>query len=165
MAGDRISLLRRQRELVWAEEQWFPTLSQAIKGVGPREASWQPPGGGNTIWHTVNHLNYYNDMILCGITGRKFEGSAPSNTATFGAGGSPEDAAGWEAAVRKAEELAGDLNQALAELADADLDKPNAKGDKLADTLPAWVMHDAHHAGQIVLIRKQQGSWPAQRES
>jgi uncharacterized damage-inducible protein DinB len=164
MAGDRISMLRRQREFVWSEEHWFSTLSQALKDVGPQEAAWQPPGGGNTIWQTVNHLNYYNEAILYRLTGRKFEHSAPTNTATFGGEDSPEDAAGWEATVQKTEQLAADLNRALAELTDADLDKPNEKGHMLADELPSWVMHDGYHAGQIVLIRKQQGSWPAQRE-
>ncbi|MDB4896756.1 MAG: hypothetical protein JWN15_3018 [Firmicutes bacterium] len=164
MAGDRISMLRKQRDFVWSEEHWFATLSQALKDVGPQEAAWQPPGGGNTIWQTVNHLNYYNEAILYRIIGRKFEHTASGNTATFGEG-SAEDAAGWEATAERTRQLANELSKALDELTDADLDKPNEKGHTLADELPAWVMHDAHHAGQIVLIRKQQGSWPAQRES
>jgi uncharacterized damage-inducible protein DinB len=34
----------------------------------------------------------------------------------------------------------------------------------VGEALTNWMMHEAHHTGQIVLIRKMQGSWPAQRE-
>lgn len=44
-----------------------------------------------------------------------------------------------------------------------------AELDRLTPSLPIWqqyqniLLHDAYHTGQIVQIRKLQGSWPAHR--
>lgn len=162
MSRDRIDLLLMQKDFSWDKEEWFPPLAAALEGVGPAEAAWQPPGGGNTIWQTVNHLNYYNDRVLTRITGATPGTALPDNDATFGGPGNPEDAAGWQATLEEARRIAADLRQAIADLTDADLDKSLSSGT-LGQLLPAWVLHEAYHGGQIVLIRKQQGSWPARR--
>lgn len=151
------------REYSWDREGWFAPLAAALEGLGPAEAAWRPPGGGNTIWQTVNHVNYYNERLLCRLTGRTFAGPALSNNdATFGDPGDPGDASGWQATLERTRRIAEGLRQALAERTDADLDKPLSSAS-LGEELTAWIMHDAYHTGQIVLIRKQQGSWPAQR--
>lgn len=150
MDRDMMDLLLVQRDHSWEQEGWFPPLAAALEGVGPAEAAWRPPGGGNTIWQTVNHLNYYNERLLCRLTGMPF-GPELDNDATFGEPGNPEDAVGWQAALERTRRIAQGLRTALAERGKADRN------------LALWVMHDAYHTGQIVLIRKQQGTWPARR--
>jgi uncharacterized damage-inducible protein DinB len=154
-------LLRFQRELSWEKEEWFVPLSAALEGVGAAEASWQPPGAGNTIWQMVNHINYWNEWILSYITGRP----APeriANEATFGAPGSAADVAGWQATLERTRRIADEIRTELAKLTDADLERPLGSRT-LGEALASWMLHDAHHVGQILLIRKQQGSWPAKR--
>lgn len=162
MNRDRIDLLLMQRDYSWDKEEWFLPLAPALEGVGPAEAAWQPPGGGNTIWQTVNHLNYYNERLLCRLTGTLFGLKLPNNDATFGEPGNPEDATGWQGTLERTRRIAEGLRNALAERSDADLDK-RLSSASLGEELTLWIMHDAYHTGQIVLIRKQQGSWPARR--
>lgn len=147
-------LLRLQRTYAWDQEDWEPTLAQALDGVGPAEAAWRPAGAaGNTIWQTLNHINYYNERILAKLRGEE-PPSRPEdgdNDATFGEPGDPTDAGGWEATLTRARRIAADLREALAQL-----------GEGTAD-LAVWMLHDPYHTGQIILLRKQQGSWPATR--
>lgn len=160
-----MDLLRLQRDASWDKEDWFPPLAAALAGVGPAEAAWLPPGGGNTIWQTVNHLNYYNERLLCRLTGASFGPELPDNDATFSDPGDPTDVAGWAATLERTHRIAAGLGQVLAGCCEAGPDQPLSPvaSAALGEQLPHVILHDAYHTGQIVLIRKQQGSWPAQR--
>lgn len=162
MAMDRLGLIRLHLEHIWEKESWIPPLLTALEGIGPAEAAWQPPGGGNTIWQTLNHMNYYNERILNSILGKPIEPQMP-NGETFGKPGDPEDTEGWNAAVEQARQVIAEIMKSLKEMRDAELDRELASTMSLAEVLSLWMMHDAYHTGQIVLIRKQQGSWPASR--
>ena len=158
----RVGLLRRLKEYGWNREGWFVPLEDALKGLGATEAAWQPPGGGNSIWQTLNHLNFYNERMFHRITNTPAGALPETNEETFGPAVDPADEAGWQQAVAHAGEIAEKLRGALAELGEADLDRPLKQGT-VGDSLVAWIMHDAYHTGQIVLLRKQQGCWPATR--
>ncbi len=162
MTRDRLNLFATLRNYAWDQESWFLPLAAALEGVGPAEAAWQPPGGGNTIWETVNHLNYYNERILNRLTGAPVGPAVANNDESFGQNGSPDDAAGWQAVVAKTREVAEGWRNLLAELTDEDLARPFGEST-LQDTLLAWIMHDSYHTGQVALIRKMQGSFPAKR--
>ncbi|WP_090996106.1 hypothetical protein [Paenibacillus sp. OK003] len=57
-------------------------------------------------------------------------------------------------------QLAGQLRDQLASLEGSDLEASYMNTDeKWAHALARWLLHDAYHAGQIVLLRRQQGSW------
>jgi len=159
----RTGLLSLLREYGWNREGWFVPLEAALEGVTAREAAWQPPAGGNTIWQTLRHMNYSNEFMLKRITGAAVEPWPERNEETFGPAAAPEDEESWRAEVARAGELAGRLQEAMASLSEADLDRPLQGMGTVAASLAAWVMHDAYHTGQIVLIRKMQGSWPATR--
>lgn len=162
MTEGRMSLFRKLRAYSWDQESWFVPLAAALEGVGPAEASWQPPGGGNTIWQTLNHINYYNERLLGRLTDTPLDKPLPDNDATFGEPGSPEAVAAWKAELDRTRRIAEGLHKTLAERTDADLDQTYGSAT-LDEALASWIMHDSYHTGQIVLIRKQQGSWPAKR--
>lgn len=69
-----------------------------------------------------------------------------------------EDHEGWQETLKEAEALVNQLLVAITALNDADLDKPLGS-DTLGAELSRWTLHDAYHSGQIVLIRKQLGTW------
>lgn len=157
----RVGLLGLQREFVWNREGWYPPLEAALEGLTAREAAWQPPGGGNTIWQTLRHLNYWNEFMLHRITGSPGEPERIRNDETFGPAVDPADEDGWRAEVARARDLAGRLREAVAKLSEADLERSLPDIGTVAESLAAWTLHDAYHTGQIILIRKMQGSWPA----
>jgi uncharacterized damage-inducible protein DinB len=160
MGLDGVNMLRSQQNATWDEEGWFVPLATAIDGLVARDAAWKPPGeAGNSIWECVNHVNYYNKRLLCQLTGESFNGEA-DNDATFGRP-HPEDEAAWQATVKQTHVIADGLRRMLAERPDAD---PQGQAS-LWEELPNHLLHDAYHTGQIILLRKLQGSWPAKRQS
>jgi len=156
----RVELLGRMREFAWNREGWFVPLEEALRGLTAREAAWRPPGGGLTIWQILNHLNYWNTYMLRRITGVSPDTPVLENEETFGSQGDPNDEDGWHALVAQTRQIAEELRAALADLSESDLDRPLPNMGTVADSLAAWVMHDAYHTGQIILIRKLQGAWP-----
>lgn len=63
------------------------TLSKAIENLTAAQAAWQPPGGGNTIWQNLNHLNYFNERSLEKVKGDVPGKALDTNEETFGAPG------------------------------------------------------------------------------
>jgi len=159
MALTRVDMLLKQFDSNWTNDDWGVPLRRALDGVTAKEAAWAPPGGGNTIRQLVQHMNFYNERMLCRLTGEGAMPEAESNTATFGEPGDPEDEKGWQAEVARAFDLRDRLRTRIAGFTDEELSKP--LGDSSADELlPLWMMHDAFHGGQIVVLRRVQMSWP-----
>ncbi len=156
----RVELLGQMREFAWNREGWFVPLEEALRGLTAREAAWQPPGGGLTIWQTLRDLNYWNAYMLRQITGAPPDAPDLENEETFGPPGNPDDEDGWQAEIARARQLAGELRAALANLSESELDRPLADMGTAAASLGAWLMHDAYHTGQIILLRRLQGAWP-----
>ncbi|UOQ45784.1 DinB family protein [Halobacillus salinarum] len=173
-----MDIFRMEFDFSWDTETWFLPLESALKGVSASEASWQPPGGGNTIWQTVNHLNYYNAVLVSQINDLNSEKKAPNQKAafgdigespnskweavlaadTFGEIGDPSDSEKWKAAVAETCLICESLRKSLAQVNDGRLE------EELVGGLARQILHNVYHIGQIVLIRKQQGSWPKERE-
>ncbi|ANE46613.1 hypothetical protein SY83_10405 [Paenibacillus swuensis] len=163
MSRTIMDILQRQREAIWERESWCVPLAKALQDVTSAQAAWQPEGGGNSIWQTLNHMNFYNERIHSRLAGN-LPPEMDTNTATFGEAGDPADEAGWKAAVDQAYTLAEQLKVELSQLTDSDLERPFTKESNIGQEIPMWLIHDSFHTGQIVLLRKQQGIWPETRE-
>lgn len=156
MIQDRIGLIRALRDYGWEKVGWFVPLAVTLEGCSAAEAAWQPPGGGNTIWQTVNHINFYNERLVCQMTGRPFEAKISSNDDTFGAPGDPADTDGWQGTLERTRQIAEELNGLFAAAQDSELDLPAGKVSRV-EAIASWIMHDSYHTGQIALLRKMQG--------
>lgn len=173
-----MDVFRMEYDFCWDTETWFAPLESALKGLNSTDASWQPPGGGNTIWQTVKHLNYYNALLVRQINDSIAGKNASNNKATFGDigesvdsiwkeilaentfgdVGDPADSEKWNAVMADTRQICESLRRSLAQVKDNWLD------EELAGRLARQILHNVYHTGQIVLIRKQQGSWPQVRE-
>jgi len=160
---NRMELALHELSLTFDKEGWFPPLREALNGLSAAQASWRPSGeAANTIWETVTHMLFYKERLLQRIRGNEPAQPAASNDDTFVVQAAPDDDEAWHQTVARAERIHRELTEALAQLTDGDFDRPlhaNQLGLSLFDIL----MHDAFHTGQIVLLRKLQGSWPARR--
>ncbi len=160
---NRMELLRHELELTFDKEGWYPPLADALKGITATQASWRPSGeAANTIWEIVNHMLFYKERLLQRVQGLESVNTANSNDDTFAVDASPDDEEAWQATVARAERIHRELDDVLATMSDEDFDRP---GTHTPLGLSAFniIMHDAFHTGQIVQIRKWQGSWPARR--
>ncbi|MFC5450765.1 DinB family protein [Paenibacillus aestuarii] len=159
MSQNQVNQLVLQWDHIWEKEEWIVPVSVALNGLTAKEAAYKPVGGANSIWQTLNHMNYYNERLVSRLTGSAFDKSASNNEETFGPPGNPDDAESWQATVKHAHAIAKQLRAAIGALTDADLSRPYGASSTLGQELPLWILHDAHHAGQIVLIRKLLGAW------
>jgi uncharacterized damage-inducible protein DinB len=161
MTTTATELLLIQKDDTWDQCNWIVPVSKALEGLTSEQAAWVPSSGGLSIWQLVNHMYYYNHRLLSRIQGITPSGPpAENNVSTFGDSGDPSDTTGWITLMQNTTQLAEQLRDQLASLEDSDLEAPYMEtNEKWAHELARWILHDAYHAGQIVLLRRQQGSW------
>ncbi|WP_458461566.1 DinB family protein [Paenibacillus sp.] len=150
-----------QKDDTWDQCNWIVPLSKSLEGLTAEQAAWVPPSGGLSIWQLVNHMYYYNHRLLRRIQGNASQvPSADSNISTFGNPGDPSNTDGWNTLMQNTAQLAQQLRDQLTGLQESDLEAAYMDSEeKWSHELARWILHDAYHAGQIVLLRRQQGSW------
>jgi uncharacterized damage-inducible protein DinB len=136
---------------------WFVATKNAIARVTAEQAEWKPEGADNSIREIINHLNYYNNAYLLRFKGIDYEYKVADNDETFDKGEAPS----WEDEAARFDTIMSEWRELISQADDGKLDElapPN-------NEMPWWQLigninaHGAHHGGQIVLLRKLQGSW------
>jgi uncharacterized damage-inducible protein DinB len=153
------NILLRQFDTSYNENGWFVALKNAIAGITAEQAAWKPEGADNSIWGILSHLNYYNHAYLQRFRGIEYEYTKSTNEETFESGGVSEG--DWRAEVDRFDSI---MSVWRHELKNADESKFNELAPPRNESLWWEVIanintHNAHHGGQIVLLRKLQGSW------
>lgn len=160
---NRMELLVHEMEITFDKEDWYPPLGVVLKGVTAAQASWRPEGeAANTIWENVNHLLFYKERLLKQLSDQPFERETADNDSTFTVTAAPDDEEAWQATVQKLEAVHKETEQLLRALPEEGFDRhcPNRPIGMMVTSI---LLHDVFHTGQIVLLRKLQGSWPARR--
>jgi hypothetical protein len=147
----RSSLLEQLRT-THDQKDWFVPANLAVEGLTAKQASWSDGSGNHSVGQLTNHLVFWNRRQLA-----KFKGEAPSkydgnNEETFNS----FDAANWSAAVHQ-------LNEVMLELEKLVQSMPGDKLQNFASDIGHIATHNAYHVGQILYVRKLQGSWDAAR--
>lgn len=159
---NKSELLRHGWATSYDKEDWFTPVGDAVQGIGAEQASWKPEGGrANSIWETLNHLTFYKERLLKRLTGE--ETAYPegvTNDDTFRVEDTGE--AAWAEAVARSRAVHAAIRERIAALGDEDWEGA-VPGRPLDGWLYSLIQHDAHHGGQILLLRKLQGSWPSRR--
>jgi uncharacterized damage-inducible protein DinB len=143
------SVLLAQLKTTHDEQDWFVPASKSVEGMTAEQASWKPGKDDHSVAQLVNHLVFWNSQQLAKMRGQKAPAYSGKNDETFG--GSVDKAA-WEKAVAQLDSVMKDMEKWF-EAAD------DAAVAKWADTIAHISAHNAYHTGQILYIRKQQGSW------
>ena len=150
-------ILQGQFNECYDENGWFVATKNAIAGVSAEQADWKPAGADNSIREIINHLNYYNNAYLQRFKGNEYQYTLADNDATFDHG----EAESWESEVARFDAI---MSEWLDLLDAADKKKlrelaPPRRESKWSEIIASINAHNAHHGGQIVLLRKLQGSW------
>ncbi|MHC0038855.1 DinB family protein [Pseudoneobacillus sp. C159] len=154
----RIDLLLKVLDSTFDKESWYAPFKDAIDGLTAEQAIWKPSGESTkTIWENVNHLIYYKERLAAKLGGRDWILNLDGNE-TFHFIEQSNDDMEWKKVVARSENAQRDLRQALSAMSDRELDQ-NSLEKQLLDIM----LHDAYHTGQIIHIRKWQGSWPPNR--
>lgn len=143
------------REVLLAElksthgaEEWFVPANIAVKGLTAEQASWTDGKGNHSVGHLAYHIVYWNKRNLQVLKGEKPDKFSGNNDETF----DKFDAKTWNDTVQQLDHVINELEKWV-ETAD------EAKLKENAQVLTHISTHNAYHIGQIIYVRKEQGSW------
>ena len=148
------TILLGQFAACYDKNGWFACLKYCLNGLTAEQAAWKPDGADNSIHEIINHLNYYNHAYLERFRGNDYEYTLADNDATFDEGSS------WEEEVARFDSIMNGWRDALENADESKFDElvPNSES-KWKAIISSIIAHAGHHGGQIVLLRKLQGSW------
>jgi uncharacterized damage-inducible protein DinB len=142
------SILLEQLKTTHNQEDWFVPANIAVQGVTADQASWRDGRENHSIGQLASHLVFWNRQSLAKFNGEAPEKFSGNNNETF----ETFDAKNWAQVVK-------DLDDVLTAWEKAVESADDAKLEKWASTIAHIGTHNAYHTGQIIYIRKQQGSW------
>ena len=142
------SLLLHELHTTHTEADWFVPIKTALDGLTAEQASWQPPNGSHSAGQLAYHLLFWNRRNLNAFRGVKNDKFSGDNTETF----DKFDSKQWADTVKQLDQVMTDLEKVVESADDQQL-------AKWATTIGNICTHNGYHTGQIVYVRKLQGSW------
>jgi uncharacterized damage-inducible protein DinB len=153
-------ILIEQFTACYDENGWFVALKNAVKNVSAEQAIWRAENVDNSIWEILSHLNFYNEAYLKRFKGIDYVYQTTDNDETFSSAenASEED---WRREVEKFDSVMIEWRNLLESADESKFGEAvSATNKSFWGSIVAHInVHNAHHAGQIVLLRKLQGSW------
>ena len=140
------SILLEQLRSTHTKSDWFVCANVAVEGLSAEQANWSD-GKNHSVGQLVNHILFWDRDALTKFKGETPEKFSGNNDDTFKF--DPKD---WNASVKALDQVMGELEDAVEKADDAKL-------QKWYSTLGKIVNHNAYHVGEIVMVRKEQGSW------
>jgi len=154
------SLLLSELHSTHDEAEWFTPMNTAVAGLTAEQAKWVPktaqgkldPNANHSVGMLAYHLVFWNENTLARLRWEK-SANPSNNEETF----NDFDAAHWDDIVQRLDRVMKNLETEVEKI-------PEEKLPKVAPTISHISTHNAYHTGQILYVRKLQGSWnPANR--
>jgi len=146
------SILLEQLRTTHNDKDWFVPANVAVAGITAEQASWTDGKGNHSIGQLAYHLIFWNRQELAKFKGQTPEKFSGDNNETFNA----FDAKKWDATVKELDQVMTDWEKAV-ETADDD------QLQKFSSMIAHVGTHNAYHVGQMVYIRRLQGSWDPEK--
>ena len=146
------SILLEQLRTTHDNKDWFVPANVAVSGLTAEQANWTDGKGNHSIGQLATHLIYWDQLNLTRFEGKTAPKFSGDNNETFNS----FDAKKWDATVKQLDEVMTAWEKAVEAADDA----------KLKDwySIIAHIgTHNAYHIGQIVYIRRLQGSWDPEK--
>ena len=141
-------VLLEQLRTTHNSQDWFASGNTAIAGLTADQAKWTDGKGNHSVGQLTYHLVFWNKRSLMRFKGGKPSQFSGNNEETFNNFTTEQ----WADLVKQFDQVMTDWEKAV-EAAD------DATVAKNASLIAHIGTHNAYHIGQIVFIRKEQGSW------
>jgi uncharacterized damage-inducible protein DinB len=128
--------------------EWFVPANTAVKGLTAEQANWTDGKGNHSVGQLAYHLVFWNRRNLAKLKGESLEKFSGNNDETF----ARFDSKTWSETVKQLDEVMKELEE-WAESTD------EAKLKESAQVITHISTHNAYHVGQIIYVRREQGSW------
>lgn len=142
------SILLEQFQTTWNHQDWFVPIMPSLQGLSAQQAMWRPSDSSHSVGQLAYHLLYWNKESLDKFNGKKPAAFSGDNNETFTA----FTEASWAATIQQLDQVMKDWETAIKTADDAKL-------QSWYSTIAHISTHNAYHTGQILYIRKLQGSW------
>ena len=145
-------VLLEQLQTTHNQKDWFVSVKEAVDGVSAEQANWTDGKGNHSIGQLTYHLLFWDRRSLMEFRGESPEKFSGNNDDTFNG----YDSKKWPETVRQLDEVLTQWEKAV----------ESADDKKLAEWAPIVsriATHNAYHIGEIVMVRKEQGSWDASK--
>jgi ketosteroid isomerase-like protein/uncharacterized damage-inducible protein DinB len=142
------SVLLRQLKTTHSQKDWFVPANIAVEGLTAKQAMWKDGSGNHSAGQLAFHLVYWNERLLKQFNNEPVEKFDGNNENTF----DKFDENQWTEIVKKLDDVLTAWEQAI----------KGADENKLSDwqeNIANMNTHNAYHTGQIIFLRKLQGSW------
>jgi uncharacterized damage-inducible protein DinB len=146
------SILLEQLRTTHNQKEWFVPANVAVQGLTAEQANWKDGKGNHSIGQLTYHLVFWNQRELAKFKGEPAAKFSGNNEETF----NNFDAKSWAATVQQLDEVMSALEKFVE---GADEEKLKAAASEIAHV----GTHNAYHIGQIVYIRRLQGSWDPEK--
>lgn len=145
------SILLEQLRSTHTKAEWFVPANTAVEGLSAEQANWTDGKGNHSVGQLVNHLIFWDRRSLQKFKGEQQDKFSGNNDETFNF-----DPKKWDDSVKQLDAVMTDWENAV-EAAD------DAKLKDWYSTIAHIGTHNAYHIGEIVMVRKEQGSWNAEK--
>jgi len=141
-------VLLEQLKTTHNNKDWFVPANVAVEGLTPEQANWTDGKGNHSVGQLAYHLVFWNQQELAKFKGEQPAKFSGNNDETF----DKFDAKSWAATVKQLDDVMTALEKAVEQADDAKL-------SKWASMIAHVGTHNAYHIGQMIYVRKEQGSW------
>ena len=141
-------ILVEQLRTTHTVKDWYVPVMVAVDGLTPEQATWTDGKGNHSVGQLTYHLLFWDRRALEQFKGENPQKFSGNNDETF----NNFDSKQWRDTVRQLDQVMTEWEKAV-EAAD------DAKLAKDASLIAHVGAHNAYHIGQIVFVRKEQGSW------
>lgn len=157
-------VLIEQHTACYNKNNWFVAAKNAIADLTPEQAAWKLDGADNSIWEEVNHLIFWNERYLQIWRKELTDPQDVENNGTFVSDETDTfraDETSWQATAEALFSVMAAWKDEIGSATDEELRAPITEKypHPWYTALANQNIHNAYHTGQIVLLRKLQGSW------
>jgi uncharacterized damage-inducible protein DinB len=142
------SVLLDQLRSTHDKENWFVPVSTALEGLTAEQAAWSDGSGNHSVGQLANHLLFWNERQLQKFKGKQSTPFNGNNDETFNAFTKEQ----WAETIKNLHNVLSDLEKMVENADEASL-------KSWAEIVANISAHNAYHTGQIIYVRKLQGSW------
>ncbi|MCC6865800.1 MAG: DinB family protein [Ignavibacteria bacterium] len=151
-----------QLKTTFNEKGWLVSFTDSLTGLDAKDAASPLSAGGHSIWGIVDHLIFWNSRWLLRFKGAEPDKITIDNSRTFDVASVTEE--NWKSTVKKLSDIMEEVIKLVEASSDEFLSKEAFKGYGASwyEMFSQYTLHNAYHTGQIVQLRKIQGSWNAE---
>jgi hypothetical protein len=145
------SVLLEQLKNTHNTKNWFVPVNIAVDGLTPEQAAWKDKGG-HSVGELTFHLLFWNERQLKDFKGLKKDSFSGNNEETFDKFNQEQ----WGTVVKRLDQVLTDIEKWIETASEDELKKHST-------TIANIGAHNAYHTGQIISVRKAQGSWDVEK--